>query len=208
MLLAGSAREETREVAGNDAALSETLLALMRGYQQADPAAADELVTRVNPILARYLNALTGDSRVVEDLLQECWLRIHRARRSYRPGEPVLPWMLAIARHTRIDQYRRWLRSSGRESSFDDSVAHPASDPWPGVETKLQAGAVMNALSRLPEGQREVLILLKLCGMSVEEAALATSSSPAAVKQKAYRAYQAVRLALGCGKEERSDAVR
>lgn len=196
--------------AGGQTALPEALLSLMRRYQQADAVAADELVARVNPILGRYYYALTGNPRIVEDLLQECWLRIHRARQSYRPGDPVLPWILAIARHTRVDQYRRWKRSSGRESSIDAMPHHPSADPRSAMETRMVANSVLAVVETIPEAQREVLMMLKVSGMSVEEVARATGSSAAAVKQKAYRAYQAVRRALGLRQEqgEVSDDMR
>lgn len=207
--------EEARESrsdaeAASQTALSEILVHLMHRYQQADAAAADELVSLVNPILARYYYALTGNARIVEDLLQECWLRIHRARQSYRPGGPVLPWLLAIARHTRVDQYRRWQRSSGRESSIDAIAQHPSSDLRATIETRLEANSILAVMKTIPEAQREVLMMLKVGGMSVEEVARATGSSSAAVKQKAYRAYQAVRRALGLKQEqgEESDDVR
>lgn len=190
-------------------AFSEELASLMRRYQEADPEAAAELISAVNPILARYYYAMTGNSRLVEDLLQECWLRIHRARQSYRPGEPVLPWVLAIARHTRVDQYRKWQRSSGRESSIDAMAQHPSSDPRPMMENRIQANAILAAMQTIPESQREVLMMLKVIGMSVEEVARATGSSAGAVKQKAYRAYQAVRRYLGLNHDpgEEPDAV-
>lgn len=179
------------------AKLSDVLSALMVRYQAADREAADELVERLTPILARYYYALSPDPALVDDLLQECWLRIHRARSSYRPGEPVLPWILAIARHTRVDQYRRWRRSAGRESRIEDIVCQPSSDPGPAMENRLQAKAILAAMEAIPGGQREVLLLLKINGLSVEEVARATGSTAPAVKQKAFRAYQAVRRALG-----------
>lgn len=188
--------------ADSQAALPEALSHLMRRYQQADAAAADELVALVNPILARFYYALSGNPRIVEDLLQECWLRIHRARQSYRPGDPVLPWILAIARHTRVDQYRRWKRSAGRESSIDAMPVHPASDPRSAMETRLEANSILAVMEGIPEAQREVLMMLKVSGMSVEEVARATGSSAAAVKQRAFRAYQAVRKALGLRQEQ------
>lgn len=186
---------------------SEILTGLMHRYQQADPAAADELVARLHPILARFYYALTGNPRLVEDLLQECWLRIHRARHTYRPGDPVLPWVLAIARHTRVDQYRRWQRTSGRESSIDAIDRHPQADPRSTMENRLEANTVLAAMQSLPEAQREVLLMLKVSGMSVDEVARATGSTSAAVKQKAYRAYQSIRQALGL-RHEKGDKVR
>ena len=50
-----------------------------------------------------------------EDLLQDCWIRIHRSRHTYRASEPVMPWIYAIARHTRLDAYRKQRRLQSRE---------------------------------------------------------------------------------------------
>jgi len=169
------------------------LSALMCAYQGADRAAAERFAAAVTPILSRFYYYLAGDTRHVDDLVQECWLRIHRARHTYRPGEPVLPWLFAIARHTRVDIYRRWQRSSARESSIDDVTRQPSQDPRLALESSLDAQAVLRCLQALPEAQREVLLMMKLNGMSVAEIARATGSSEAAVKQKAYRAYRAVR---------------
>ena len=58
----------------------------------------------------------------------------------------------------------------------------------------------MRLIRVLPESQREVIVMLKVTGMSVQEVALAIGSTPAAVKQKAYRAYQTIRGALGVEK--------
>jgi len=91
--------------------LNETALAdLMIRHQQADQAAADELVKRLSPLLLRFLSRAIYRRRHCEDLLQECWIRIHKAHHTYRPGTPVLPWIYPIARHTRVDVYRHYRR--------------------------------------------------------------------------------------------------
>lgn len=177
--------------------LGADLIELMTRYQAADVSAADELVACVTPMLSRYFYALSGNARHLEDVLQECWLRIHRARQSYHPGEPVLPWLFSIARHARVDHYRKWQRSAGRESSIDSSTNEPTTDPRRGIEDSLQARAILRLLDHLPAAQREVLLMLKMNDMSVEEIALATGSTVPAVKQKAYRAYQSLRSSLG-----------
>ena len=187
---------EPTAVSAEQSAQRELLIDLMKRYQDADASAADELFRQVNPVLARYYYSLVNQPGQVEDLLQECWLRVHRARQSYRPGEPVLPWILAIARHTRVDQFRRWQRSSGRESSIDLMTQHPSMDPRKAMDSRFRADAVMQAMETLPEGQREVLIMLKVTGMTAAEVARVTGSTAAAVKQKAFRAYQAIRQAL------------
>ena len=55
----------------------------MVAYQQGDPAAVDKLVDALSPMLARYLASSYVSQADAEDLLQDCWLRIHRARHTY-----------------------------------------------------------------------------------------------------------------------------
>lgn len=80
---------------------------LMALYQQADATATTTLIHQVSPLLLRYFVNQCGNRSDAEDLLQDAWLRIHKARHTYRPAEPLLPWLYAIARHVRVDGYRR-----------------------------------------------------------------------------------------------------
>jgi RNA polymerase sigma-70 factor (ECF subfamily) len=122
-------------------------------------------------------------------LLQETWLRIHQVRHTYRPGEPVLPWFYAIARHIRVDQYRKVRRTETREQQVEQlpDTAAIERDRGPDLEALL---------GELPESQREVVAMLKISGMSLEEVARATASSVGSVKQKAHRAYEKLRELL------------
>jgi RNA polymerase sigma-70 factor, ECF subfamily len=166
---------------------------LMVGYQTGDREAAEELVRGLKSTLVRYMYGTSLGAMNVDDLLQECWLRIHKARSSYRAEEPVLPWVLAIARHTRIDFYRRWRRSSGRETELFD-FSSEALGTMVGAEGKaIEAQSFLGLLEKLPESQREVVVMMKVTGMTVQEIALATKSTPAAIKQKAHRAYRKLR---------------
>ena len=79
----------------------------MTQYQNADSAALDELVRRLSSPLLHYFKSSRFGEHDAEDLLQDCWLRIDRSRHTYRSSEPVLPWIYAIARHTRLDAYRK-----------------------------------------------------------------------------------------------------
>jgi RNA polymerase sigma-70 factor (ECF subfamily) len=161
---------------------------LMARYQQGDPAAVTELVQRLSPQLHRFFLAQFVSRRYADDLLQETWLRIHQVRHTYRPGEPVLPWLYALARNVRVDHFRRTRRREDRERQMEELPSIPAVQPadphGPDVETMLR---------ELPESQREVLVMLKVSGMSLEEVARATSSSVGSVKQKAHRAYEKLR---------------
>src|SRR6202142_4040429 len=91
------------------------LEALMARYQQGDFAAATDLIDRLSPQLHRFFAVQFASRCDADDLLQETWLRIHKVRGTYRPGEPVLPWFYAIARHVRVDHYRKAIRAAVRE---------------------------------------------------------------------------------------------
>ncbi|MCX6597344.1 MAG: RNA polymerase sigma factor [Acidobacteria bacterium] len=163
---------------------------LMSAYQQADPMAAAELVRRLSSPLYRFFAAPMGNQMEADDMLQDMWLRIHRLRHTHRPGEPVLPWVYAIARRVRVDNYRKRRRSS-LEVAVDQLPELAAQSRAPGGEATFQ-----ELLASLPESQREVLVLLKQQGLSLEDVARATSCSVGSVKQKVHRAYQSLRALL------------
>src|SRR6266853_6200808 len=91
----------------------------MERYQQADPEAPAALVGALSPALLRFFKSQVPSREQADDLLQETWLRIHRVRHTYRPGEPVLPWVYAIARRVRVDGYRRTRRISLHETAVE-----------------------------------------------------------------------------------------
>jgi RNA polymerase sigma-70 factor, ECF subfamily len=160
-------------------------------YQRADALALDELVRRISPALLRYFSASRWRRDDAEDLLQDCWMKIHGSRHTYRTNEPVMPWVYAIARHTSQDAYRKRKRLESREVLMA-SVPEPSVGP----ETAREVEGLDEAIGALPESQREVLVMLKVVGMSLEEVAKATSSTVGSVKQKAHRAYETLRRAL------------
>jgi RNA polymerase sigma-70 factor (ECF subfamily) len=176
------------------------LPALMVGYQQGDATAVDELVRRISPSLGRYF-AAASTGQDAEDLLQECWIRIHKARHTYRPSEPLLPWIFAIARYTRLDGYRKRRRLESKETL----VAIPPEVAVQGAQLSSTRKVDLTwLLEQLPENQRDVILMLKFSDMSLEEVARATSSTVGSIKQKAHRAYAKLRQILE--KEGPSDA--
>jgi RNA polymerase sigma-70 factor (ECF subfamily) len=164
---------------------------LMVRYQEGDFSAATSLIHRLSPRIHRFFAVQLVSRAAADDLLQETWLRLHEVRHTYRPGEPVLPWLYAIARHIRVDHYRKSGRTSAREQSLDQTPEMPAPRPASGATLSLE-----EMLAPLPESQREVVEMLKVDGMSLEEVARATSSSVGSVKQKAFRAYEKLRERL------------
>ena len=165
---------------------------LMQRYQQSDSEAAASLVTQLSPRIYRFYFGYVRERPLAEDLLQEFWLRIHSAKRTYRPCEPVLPWMYAIARRVRIDHHRRHGRSSEHEVQTEQLPE------MAGQESRFGSSPdITDLLATLPTAQREVVLLLKVSGLSLQEVARATGTSVGAVKQKAHRAYEKLRKLFG-----------
>ena len=169
----------------------------MARYQQADPDAPAALVLALSPALLRFFKNQLATREEADDLLQQTWLRIHRVRHTYRPGEPVLPWIYAIARRVRVDGYRRTRRITLHETTMELLPERPAP-----VEARNRVPAFETLVAALPDAQREVVTMLKVGGLTLEEAARATSSTVGAVKQKAHRAYERLRKLLPIQAEE------
>ncbi|HSZ61774.1 MAG TPA: sigma-70 family RNA polymerase sigma factor [Terriglobales bacterium] len=167
------------------------LEALMARYQQGDLAAATALVGHTSPRLRRFFAVQVASRAHADDLLQETWLRIHKVRHTYRPGEQVLPWFYAIARHVRVDHYRRTIRTAAREQRLQEISGVAARPRESGLLYDLDT-----LLAPLSDSQREVIEMLKVAGMSLEEVARATSTSVGSVKQKAHRAYAKLRRTM------------
>jgi RNA polymerase sigma-70 factor (ECF subfamily) len=164
---------------------------LMQQYQQAKPEAATALVEALSAPLFRFFASQMGSRTEAEDMLQETWLRIHRVRQTYRPGEPVLPWVYAIARRVRIDGYRKRRRVEAREMAVAELPETARRE-----QSRNDSPTFDELMGVLPESQREVLTMLKVNGLSLQEVAAATASTVGAVKQKAHRAYERLRLLI------------
>jgi RNA polymerase sigma-70 factor, ECF subfamily len=168
---------------------AENLEMLMASYQQGDFAAATLLIEHVSPRLHRFFVAQSLSRTDADDLLQETWLRIHKVRHTYRPGEPALPWFYAIARHIRVDHFRKSIRAAAGEREFQSMTGDDSAPP----PDQGEAGTLPVWLAPLSESQRELITMLKVEGMSLQEVARATSSTVGSVKQKVHRAYKKLR---------------
>lgn len=163
---------------------------LMVRYQSGDLAAASALVQELTPQLIRFLSMQSVSRLHTDDLVQEIWLRIHKVRHTYRPGGRFLPWFYSVARHVQVDHYRKVRRVTSREHQVEQGF------PEPVERAKPEMLDVTALLAELPESQREVVWMLKIAGMSLDDAARATSSTVGAVKQRAHRAYTRLREVL------------
>jgi RNA polymerase sigma-70 factor (ECF subfamily) len=176
---------------------------LMQRYQAGDAEAFRELYALVAPKMLGYLSKLTKSRAAADDLLQQTFLKIHRARAAYVLGADPLPWFYSIAHRTFIDEARRLQRAVVR-SAGDDVPEVPAGitgesadrSDEPRVDPEL-AKAALEALSGLPTQQREAVVLTKLEGKSVAEAAVIAGTTVGAMKVRAHRGYEALRRLLG-----------
>jgi RNA polymerase sigma factor (sigma-70 family) len=166
---------------------------LMERYVDGEAEAFEFLYRRVSPNLMGYLLRLTRNRERAEDLLQITFSKIHRARGSFLKGAPVLPWILAIARRSFLDE-RRSAQVRTEDLSPDGSLPEQQLE-----ERALPAelsDALEVALSRLPETYREAIVLTKITGLSVAEAATVLGSTETAVKLRVHRGYNQLRKEL------------
>jgi RNA polymerase sigma-70 factor (ECF subfamily) len=136
--------------------------ALMSRYQQADGEATAALVARLSPQVFQFFLAQVRDRFQAEDLLQDFWLRVHKARHTFRAGEPLLPWVFAIARRTKIDQYRRNRNIKSYEFQLEELPDVVSREP-----ARKDSPALADLLQTLPKPQRETFWLLKVSGLSL-----------------------------------------
>jgi RNA polymerase sigma factor (sigma-70 family) len=165
----------------------------MERYARAGDRAAFELLyQRYAPRLRGLFRRHLGRDDAAQDLVQQTFLHLHRARRDYRAGAPVRPWIFTIATNVRRDHARR--ASTRREVLLDHGTRDRVQAPDVSSATDR---LVRRALARLPEAQREVVLLHYYEGLTMAEVAQAVGASRSAVKVRAHRAYKALRGALG-----------
>ena len=136
------------------------------------------LAARLRGYLKRRLSGLPDE---VEDLVQETLLALHLQRGTYDPSLPVSAWTMAIARHKLVDLWRRRGRRDDLHDDVDEQMLAAAPDDG-GARRDL---AVL--LTALPDAQRQAIVLTKLEGLSIAEAASRTGASEAAIKVQVHR---------------------
>ena len=173
--------------------------AAMERYAAGDDAAFEIVYDALADRIAAYLRRHVRDPHRREDLLQETFLRMHRARGTFMTGAPVLPWAFAIARRLVVDQARRDRRNPAPVTDTEPVLDRPtrvADRPEEVVEARQSAARLAEALARLPDSQRVAFELLKQDGLTLVDAAAVLGITVTAVKLRAHRAYEALRVAL------------
>lgn len=166
----------------------------MTAAQAGDADCYQRLLTELLPFVRQVVRGKVGNEPAAEDIVQEVLLSIHTARHTFRPERPLTPWVRTIARNAVIDWARRQARFRARDSGVE-AADLPAETRAP-VDQPLSPG-VTRALETLPDAQRQAVVMLKLEGLSVAEAAKRIGITPGAVKLRAHRGYRALRDVLG-----------
>ena len=172
---------------------------LMARAQDGDRVAYRRLLEEITPYLrsvAAKHRALSGET---EDAVQDILLTLHAVRHTYDPSRPFRPWLLAIARRRVVDR----LRHHGRIAAAETALG-PEHETIAATGPKLYAllsgrRGLREAIEKLPPGQRQAVLLLKLRELSLKEAAVESGMSVAALKVASHRALKALRLMLGKG---------
>jgi RNA polymerase sigma-70 factor (ECF subfamily) len=167
---------------------------LMAAYAGGDQAAFQQLFARVAPLLLGLMRSGMGEAEA-QDLVQQTFLQLHRARRDYKPGQPLRPWLLTIAYNLRRDH---WRRRGRRPAAPLDRAPEQVNGRTPNghLEREQRAAKLKQALTRLPAEQREVIELHWLAEVPFAEIAGTVGASVSAVKVRAHRGYKKLRELL------------
>jgi len=144
------------------------------------------------PKLRAYALALTRSGPATDDLMQEVALNAWRARQQFQPGTNLTAWLYCILRNSYVSSIRRRKETSTLEGLPDYVLAQE-----PEQEQRLVLKEVFAALSKLPTGHREVLILTCVQNLSYEEAAQIMGCSVGTIKSKLWRARHSMQRLLG-----------
>ncbi len=168
-------------------------------------AALDDLMERHATSVFHFLCRMLANQDDANDLAQETFFRVYRARASFRTNERFSSWLYTIAANLARNHFR-W-RSRHPNVSLDAETDTPGqslgsvlpSRSQPPSETALateRAVAVRAAVSRLPEDLREAIVLCEWEERSMAEAAAILDTTPKAIESRLYRARQILRERL------------
>lgn len=161
---------------------------LMTRAQQGDGPAYEQLLGELTPVIEHYIRARFGRPAMLEDLVQECLLGLHRARASYDPRRPFRPWMFTVVHHRVIDLLRR--TDHGAPGATDRTA-----DVDSGVDTGVDTGELIDGARLLQDigiDQRDAIVLVKYAGYTASEAAGRLGITESALKARLRRGLRAI----------------
>ena len=177
---------------------------LMTAVREGDHEAFGELERALRGRAYQVARSLVGSREDAMELCQEAFLKVFRARRSYDPSQPFLPWFHRILRNTCFSFLRKHRRlkkrsltrvdADGEEHDFEVVDARPG--PAEGVETTERAELLRRALERLSARDREILALRQFQELSYKEIARTLDIPEGTVMSRLYHARRRLAEAL------------
>ena len=179
---------------------------LMLAYAAGDAAAFDALYARHKGGLYRYVLRHCGHAGVADELFQDVWMNVIRARTTYVPAAKLATWLYRIAHNRLIDHWRATGQVELVTAGPDDDDGDDPLDAIPGArgdEPEVRAGAreisarLHAALSALPPAQREAFLLHQEGGLELSEIAAIAGVGVETVKSRLRYALTKLRAELG-----------
>jgi RNA polymerase sigma-70 factor (ECF subfamily) len=154
---------------------------LIARAQSGDPAVIGDLYDRYRLSVFRYMYYKVGDLHAAEDLTSDVFLRMIRALNGYRPQNVSFDaWLFQIARNLAIDYYRK---VGGKTPlSLEEHMITDKDDPDRNLERSLTSDLLLQALAKLSDLQRDVIVLRFVNGLPIAQVAQALHKSEDAIK--------------------------
>ena len=178
-------------------ALSRDERELLPRYAEGDRAAFEELVHRFRAPVYGYIIRCGVPSAAADDLFQDVFFSVHRAAASYRPTQPLKPWLFTITANAVRSHFRKrsvWARV------FSPAEMAESQAPEPGLQVAREGAELADFLDGhmrdLPLKQREVVVLCCVEQLSLEETAAALAMPLESVKTNLKRGRAALQKAL------------
>ena len=165
---------------------------LMIAYQAGAYEAFEGLYAALAGPVRGWLTGLTRDRTLAEDLTQETFLQIHRARHTYDPAYPLMPWVFAIARHVYLMDRRT---ASRRPRYVEQKQAGERAVP-PAIDQHIEGAPLREALRHVNPDRRTALLLHHVGGWSFREIAQRLRIRETAAKLRSSRGIGDLRRAL------------
>ena len=162
---------------------------LMLAYRDGDLTAFDELYRRHRGPLYRYLVRQCRHPDAAEELFQDIWANLIRARRTYTVTARFATYLYRLAHNRLIDHYRRRVPRAlvsfdDEDAAIEEAPATKRDEPHEAYEVKEQAARLLKLLEALPAAQREAFVLQHEAGMSIEEVAEVTGVARETAKSR------------------------
>ncbi len=170
--------------------------ALMLRYQDGDVGAFETLYRRHKDPVYRYLLRLSGHPDVAEDVFQEVWGKIIKARENYRPTAKFTTFLYRVAHNCFIDHVRRNRRHAGATEFKPELFSDQGESLELTTERQLARQRLAEALGTLPEEQRDAFLLHEEGGLSVDQIASVTGCNRETAKSRLRYAVAKLRAAI------------